>query len=110
MSTRLITAAPNETPLARKHGAIPTVAISAPAAAGPMTRAMLMVTELRVIALPSWSSATISAMKLCRVGLSKTLTQPSANAITATIHSSIWWVATSAASNRARRPDSTWVT
>ena len=62
--------------MARKHGAMPTVAISTPARAGPITRAMLMVTELSVMALPRSFSGTISAMKLCLVGLSKTLTKP----------------------------------
>ena len=44
--------------------------------AGPMARATLTMTELRVTALASWSRPTISPTKVCRVGLSTMLMKP----------------------------------
>ena len=51
-----------------------------PPAAAPSTRARFMATELRVTALGRSCAVTISEMKLCRAGLSNTLTPPRARA------------------------------
>ena len=58
-----------------------------PPSAAPNTRAMFMATELSVTAFGRSSAGTISEMKLCRAGLSKTLTKPSATASRKTIQS-----------------------
>jgi hypothetical protein len=51
-----------------------------PPSAAPKTRVMFMAIELSVTAFGRSSADTISEMKLCRAGLSKTLTKPSATA------------------------------
>ena len=56
----------------KKHGARPTVTIRVPASPGPMIRATLIRTELRLTALVRFSAPTISWMKVWRVGLSTT--------------------------------------
>ena len=72
--------AANESALQAKHRASPMAAASTPPRAAPNTRAMFMATELRVTAFGRSCAETISEMKLCRAGLSKTLTKPSAMA------------------------------
>ena len=72
--------AANESALQVKHRASPMAAAITPPSAAPNTRAMFMATELSVTAFGRSSAETISEMKLCRAGLSKTLTKPSAMA------------------------------
>ena len=52
-----------------------------PPMAGPTTREAFMITVLRLTALGRSSRPTISIMKVCRAGLSKTFTTPSSRAI-----------------------------
>ncbi len=47
-----------------------------PAIAGPMMRAALSITELRVTALDRFSGPTISSTKVWRMGLSTVATRP----------------------------------
>ena len=70
----------NDTAFRAKHMASPSQATKTPPRAAPKTRAMLSDTEFKVTALEISSGGTSSAMKLCRAGLSNTLTQPSASA------------------------------
>ena len=72
--------AANDSALQAKHRARPMAAAITPPSAAPKTRAMFMATELSVTAFGRSSADTISEMKLCRAGLSKTLTKPSAMA------------------------------
>ncbi len=51
-----------------KQGSGPTVAISTPAIAGPITRAECTRTLFRLTALTTRSPPTISITKACRVG------------------------------------------
>ena len=74
--------APNDTALRPKHSASPNAAATTPPSAAPNTRAMFIDTELSVTAFGRSSGGTSSEMKLCRAGLSKTLTKPSATAST----------------------------
>ncbi len=73
-----------ETALTRKHTDTPTVAIRMPATAGPTARAAFTSTELRLTALRRSSGPTISSTNAWRVGLSKTVQQPSRPASTKT--------------------------
>ena len=72
--------AANEIALHAKHSASPSTAASTPPTAAPNTRARFMDTELRVTAFGRSSGGTISEMKVCLAGLSKTFTKPSASA------------------------------
>lgn len=76
-----------ETALRRKEGAIPAVAISTPAAAGPSSRPVLNMALLRATALAISSGPTISMTNAWRVGMSIMCTTPSRNASPYTIHS-----------------------
>ena len=75
-----IRTAPNDTALQAKHKARPMAAAMTPPSAAPKTRAMFIDTELSVTAFGRSCAVTISDMKLCRAGLSNTLTKPSARA------------------------------
>ncbi len=68
--------------LIRKQVPVPTVAISRPAIAGPIARATLTSTELRLTALRRCSAPTISIMNDCRAGFSNALLRPSKQAST----------------------------
>src|SRR3984957_4246232 len=68
---------------------MPSTSTSTPPTAAPNTRARFMDTELRVTALARSSGGTISEMKLCLAGLSKTFTQPSESASRYTDHISM---------------------
>jgi len=61
---RAISIAPNDSEFSRKHGAIPTVAITMPARAGPMMRADCTIRLLRLTALTTRSRPTSSITKL----------------------------------------------
>ncbi len=63
-----------------KHRASPMAAAITPPSAAPKTRAMFMATEFSVTAFGRSAGGTISEMKLCRAGLSKTVTKPRARA------------------------------
>ena len=80
MAASEISTAANDSALQAKHRARPMAAAITPPSAAPKTRAMFMATELSVTAFGRSSADTISEMKLCRAGLSKTLTKPSATA------------------------------
>ena len=60
----------------KKHVATPTTRMSTPPMAGPITRAEFISTLLRLTALGSSSSPTISETKVWRAGLSNRLTNP----------------------------------
>ena len=102
--------APNETALHAKHIASPSVATRIPPRAAPNTRARFIATELSVTAFARSSSGTISVMKLCLAGLSKTLTNPSASASTTTDQTWMTCVPVRTAKSAASRPDRVWVT
>jgi hypothetical protein len=110
MAHSVTSTAPNEIALTPKHGARPSVAAMAPPADAPKMRAALMVMEFSRTALESCPRGTRSPMNDCRVGLSKTLTKPSASARTNTIHSRMTPVPTSTARSAASTPDESWVT
>ncbi len=80
IATSEISTAANDNALQAKHRAKPRAAASTPPSAAPKTRAMFIDTELRVTAFDRSRAGTISEMKLCRAGLSNTLTKPSARA------------------------------
>ncbi len=65
-----------------KHGVVPTVAISTPAMAGPITRALFTTMPLRLIALDRSSGVTSELMNACRAGESGIDTMPLATLIT----------------------------
>jgi hypothetical protein len=83
--------------------------MSSPATAGPTVRAAFTVTALRLTALRTRSRPTISMAKDCRAGLSKALANPSARAMTKTIHSRTVWVMVSTPSTSARSISVDWV-
>ena len=62
--------------LIRKQTPSPTVAIKIPATAGPIMRAVLARTELRLTALRRCSGPTISSMNDWRAGFSNALFRP----------------------------------
>ena len=64
----------------KNAGAIPTTAISTPATAGPMTRALLKLALFSPTALATRSGPTISLTNACLAGMSKAVTQPSSRA------------------------------
>jgi hypothetical protein len=70
--------APNESALKAKHVPTPASAITAPAVAGPMMRALCTITEFSETALTTRSAPTSSTTKLWRVGLSTAVTDPRA--------------------------------
>ncbi len=72
--------------LQRKQTPVPTVAIRMPATAGPIARATLTSTELRLTALRRCSGPTISSMNDWRAGFSNALLRPSKAASTAISH------------------------
>jgi hypothetical protein len=80
MASRPPIMARNETALRKKAGAIPTAAISPPAAAGPSTRAVLKLALFRPTALATRSGPTISLTNDCRAGMSKAVATPSSRA------------------------------
>ena len=63
--------------LTRKQTPSPTVAMRIPATAGPIARATLTSTELRLTALRRCSAPTSSIMNDWRAGFSKALLRPS---------------------------------
>ena len=69
-----------DSPSRRKHQPNPTVAMSRPANAGPTTRATVITALLRLTALLTSSSGTISTTNARRVGLSNAIATPPANA------------------------------
>ncbi len=77
MAHRLTSTARNDTPLIVKHQAAPTAARSRPPSPGPITRALLNISEFRAIAFGRSSRPTMSTTKACRAGASKALTNPS---------------------------------
>ena len=68
--------ATKESALIAKHAPTPAKAITAPAVAGPMIRALCTMTEFSETALTTRSAPTSSMTKLWRVGLSTALTVP----------------------------------
>ncbi len=60
----------------KKQVATPSVRMSTPPIAGPITRAEFMSTLLRLTAFGSSSIPTISETKVWRAGLSKRFTNP----------------------------------
>jgi hypothetical protein len=76
---RAISIAANDSELSRKHAAIPIVAITNPANAGPMIRADCTIRLLRLTALTTRSRPTNSITNAWRAGLSIALTDPRAN-------------------------------
>jgi hypothetical protein len=73
--------------LTRKQVPAPTPAIMRPAMAGPIIRAVLKSTELRLTAFRRCSGPTISSMNDCRDGFSNALFRPSRAASTPISHS-----------------------
>ncbi len=82
MAKNARTAAEYDTPLAKKHHDTPSPAMTRPAIAGPMTRAAMNMALLRLTALLTCSSPTISTTNARRAGLSTALTAPSPSAST----------------------------
>ncbi len=80
ISFRLISTAPNDAALIRKAAGVPTALMTSPAMAGPTILATLNTALLSPIAFAIPARPTISTAKLCRVGLSTTVTAPSAKA------------------------------
>jgi hypothetical protein len=72
--------APYDAALSRNAMGVPTRPMTIPASAGPAIRARLKMALLSAIALGMSRCPTISVTKVCRVGLSTTVTSPSANA------------------------------
>ena len=62
-----------------KHQPIPTVAMSMPPKAGPMTRLAFMTTPLRLVAFGTSSGPTISDTNAPRAGRSTRFTAPNAS-------------------------------
>jgi hypothetical protein len=90
--------------LIRKHTPLPTLAMSTPATAGPMVRATLTRTELRLTALRRCSGPTSSSMNDCRAGFSKALLRPSSTARSPISHTRIAPVTVSTPRMRAWTP------
>ena len=109
INRRAISIAPKDRALSRKHSAIPIVAITAPANAGPMIRADWMITLLRLTAFTTRSRPTSSITKLWRAGLSMALTAPRTNTSASTIHTVTSPEAVSAHSASAGSAISVWV-
>jgi hypothetical protein len=86
MSRNAISIAANEATLTPKQGVTPTIAMIAPASAGPTIRAACTMTLLSETALTTRSGPTISMAKLCRVGLSTAFTEPRTKTSAQTIH------------------------
>jgi hypothetical protein len=80
IASKEISTAANDSALQAKHKARPMTEAITPPSAAPKTRAMFIATELSVTAFGRSPAGTISEMKLCRAGLSNTLTKPSARA------------------------------
>jgi hypothetical protein len=97
--------------LTRNAGAVlPEAApMTSPATAGPTSRALLKMVELRPTALVSRSGPTISETNACRTGASIAETEPRAAASTKTCQSSMASEATSSPSTRATTPMRAWV-
>ena len=72
--------ATNVTVLMKKAGAMPTPAMSRPAAPGPSSRAKLNDAEFSPTALGMSSLPTISETNACRAGLSAAVITPNTNA------------------------------
>src|SRR3954453_2643258 len=89
----------NENALIRKHGATPSSAITAPAAAGPMMREEWTMTEFSATAFTTRSGPTISTTKAWRAGLSTALIAPCTQTSARTIQG-----VTAPDSVRAKRP------
>jgi hypothetical protein len=109
MVMRAAITATYETPLNRKLGASPIVAISTPARAGPTMRVPVMTALFRLTALVRSLGPTISAKKLCRAGLSMAVTIPANSERAYTIHSSAAPANTSTHSANAWRANAVWV-
>ena len=86
MNESIVISAMNETELARKQKAMPTVAMRVPAIIGPIARATFASVELSVTALRRFSCPTISWTNVWRVGLSITSMSPKRTAETNSIH------------------------
>ena len=71
----------------RKEGPVSKLAIKIPESAGPTKRPILKLAELRLTALATSSSPTISAVKLCLIGASMAEAIPSTAAQTNTCQS-----------------------
>ena len=93
----------------KKHGAMPMTPMMTPATAGPITRAMLMLTVLSVTALWRCSRPTISITNVWRAGLSSAVMHPNARAHRYTIQSSTTSVAVRVPSVSATSPKDTCV-
>ena len=96
--------------LSRKQVAIPTVAISTPATAGPKMRAAWIRALFRPTAFTTRSDPTISVTKLWRVGLSTAFTAPRANTRPKTIQASTRPPAVRPQRSSAGMAMSAWVT
>jgi hypothetical protein len=68
--------------LTAKHHPIPTVAMSTPATAGPMTLEVVITALLRLTALATSAGPTISTTSARRAGLSMAVASPSTAART----------------------------
>lgn len=78
MASRAAMTATNVTPLSRKHGPSPTIAITTPAREGPTRRAPLTRNEFRAMALGRSSrDLSIWTTNDWRIGMSKALIRPS---------------------------------
>jgi hypothetical protein len=104
-----ISIAPNDSEFRRKHVAIPTVAITMPASAGPMIRADCTIRLFRLTALTTRSRPTSSITKLWRAGLSIALTEPLTNTSAMTTSTVTWPVIVSIHSVSAGSAISDWV-
>ncbi len=80
ISARATITATYEAAFTSKQTARPTVAMSTPPIAGPMTLAPFMTMLFRLTAFGSSSEPTISTTNDCRVGLSNMFTNPSSKA------------------------------
>jgi hypothetical protein len=90
--------------LTAKHGVVPIVTISAPARAGPTTRALFMTTPLRLTALDRSSGSTRELTKACRAGESAICTTPPATLIATMAATDAFPAAASAHSTPASTP------
>ena len=86
ISNRLVSTAPNDTAFSAKHTPSPTIAISAPASDGPITRARLNIIELSAMAWRKSSRPTMSSVIAWRDGMSNALMRPRPNASTMISH------------------------
>ena len=78
-----------EVALIKKEGPVSKLAINTPERAGPIKRPALKFAELRLTALATSLSPTISAVKLCLIGASIAEAIPRTAAQTKTCQSSI---------------------